>query len=218
MKVKEKIVGIKNKIKEKEETPEMQKALKQSHNTVLLAIIVVLLLILIILCFRVGKIGYNYLSIWGVKPTTVVVKNENLQITTNTGINLFGNSLFEGKNIIAPMSKGSANFTIRNDTNEDIVYHFRFVDEMNNFVNMKYRLKIDNIYIRGNEQEYISIKDLDVENVILPKDSTSIYTLDWFWESDDEKDTFVGTQDEKQHYTLNLYIFSQAYQKGGNNN
>lgn len=185
---------------------------------VLLIIIILLLLIISILCFRVGRIGYNYLSIWGAKPTTLTIESGDLQITTNTKINIFNNELFENKKIIAPMSKGKTEFVIKNNTNEDVEYHLRFVDEMNNFVNMKYRLKIDNIYIRGNEKEYIGIENLDVENAVLPKDSTSIYTLEWFWESKDEKDTYVASQEDEQYYTLNLYIFSQAYQKGGNNN
>ena len=109
------------------------------------------------------------------------------------------------------MSKGTFKFVVRNDTNEDVVYHVKFVDEMNNFVNMKYRLKVDNIYIKGNQDKYIQIEELDVENVILPKDSASIYTLEWYWESDDEKDNYVGKQKDDQYYTLNLYIFSQAY-------
>ena len=200
------------KINESTQEPEEKKQKIVMSRTILLAIIIVLLFLIIILCFRVGKIGYNYLSIWNTKDVApIVIKSGDLQITTNTGLDIFGD-------LIAPMSKGATNFTIRNDTNEDVIYHFRFVDEMNAFVNMKYRLKIDNIYVRGNKDKYIDIKDLDVENVIIPKDSTSIYTLEWFWESDDEKDTYIGTLKDDQHYTLNLYIFSQAYKKGGNNN
>ena len=196
-----------------------EKQEKKVSRVVLWSVIAILLAILIILCFRVGKIGYNYLSIWD--PSTmapIVIKTGDLQITTNTPINVFSNKEFDGKNIIAPMSKGDFKFNIKNDTNEDVVYHVKFVDEMKNFVNMKYRLKLDNIYVRGNKDEYVKIEDLDIENVIVPKDSTSVYTLEWFWESDDEKDMYIGTQKDDQYYTLNLYIFSQPYQKGGNNN
>ncbi len=201
-------------------------SLKSSNNKkqneiyyiyVLSTIIVFLFIILIMLCFRVGRIGYNYLSIWDTKHKTLTIENKDLKINTNTKINIFNNNLFENKKIIAPMSKGKTEFIMKNNTNEDVEYHFRFVDEMNNFVNMKYRLKMDNVYIRGNKNEYISIDNLDVENVILPKDSISIYTLEWFWESEDEKDTYVASQENDQSYTLNLYIFSQAYQKGGKN-
>ena len=86
---------------------------------------------------------------------------------------------------------------------------------MNKYVNMKYKLKIDNIYVRGSKDEYISIEDLDLNDVILPKDSTNIYELEWYWESDDEKDAIVAASEE-EYYSLNLYVFSQAYKKGEN--
>lgn len=206
-----------NKIQLDETIEEVHEPKEKKHKfeitkNMLWTIIVILLLILYILCYRVGKIGYNYLSIWDVsKVAPIVIKQDDLQITTNTQLNIFSNEKFSGQKVIAPMSKGTFNFVVRNDTNEDVVYHVKFVDEMNNFVNMKYRLKLDNIYIRGNQDKYIEIKELDVEDVILPKDSVSIYTLEWYWESDDEKDTYAGTQKDDQYYTLNLYIFSQAY-------
>lgn len=174
---------------------------------ILLGIIGVLVIIIIILCFRVGKIGYNYLSIWDTKDIApIVIKTGDLQITTNTSVNIFGDQ-------ISPRSKGNFKFLVKNDTNEDVIYHIKFVDEMNNFVNMKYRLKLDNVYVKGNKNEYIKIEDLDLEHIIVPKDSTNIYTLEWYWEDDDKKDTYIGTRKDPQYYTLNLYIYSQAYNK-----
>ena len=204
---------------EVEDNKEPEKNKKRKIGLILGAIIILLLVIIFILCFRVGKIGYNYLSIWdATEIAPIVIKQGDLEITTNTEIGIFSNPKYDGKKIISPMSKGTYKFTITNDTNEDVVYNIKFVDSMNKLVNMKYRLKIDNIYIRGNKNEYISIDDLDVENILSPKDSTNIYTLEWFWENDDENDILVGASSKDEYYTLNLYIYSQAYKKEGSTN
>lgn len=180
----------------------------------LIAIIVILLVIIYILCYRVGKIGYNYLSIWNTTGITpIIIRAEDIEVDTKKKMDIFKDARIGDERLIAPMSKGTFKFSVQNDTNEDAVYNMQFVDNMNAFVNMKYRLRIDNIYIKGNEKEYVSIDDLDTVGIILPKDSTSMYTLEWFWESDDEKDIYVGTEKD-QYYGLTLHIYASAYKKG----
>lgn len=176
-------------------------------KSILWAVIIVLVLMLYILCHRMGKIGYNYLSIWNPNQVVpIIIKAENIEVDTKQEMNIFGD-------IIAPMSKGTFKFSVQNDTNEDVVYHIQFLDEMSTFVNMKYRLKMDNIYIVGNKDEYVSIDKMNLKSIISPKDSTSIYVLEWFWESDDEKDTYVGSKAEEQYYGLTIHIYSQAYKE-----
>jgi hypothetical protein len=76
---------------------------------------------------------------------------------------------------------------------------------------MKYKLKIDNVYIIGNKDNYVDIADLNVEDIIVLKDSINIYTLEWYWADDDANDTIVGSQETDQYYTLNLDIDSTKY-------
>ena len=52
-----------------------------------------------------------------------------------------------------------------------------------------------------------------VAEVIVPKDSANIYTLEWYWEDDDKNDTIVGSQQDKQYYKLNLEINARQYVK-----
>ena len=111
------------------------------------------------------------------------------------------------------MATGTFKFSVKNDTNDDAEYHIQFLDEMSNFVNMKYKLKMDNVYIVGNKDTYVGIEELDVKNIVSPKDSTSIFVLEWYWESDDEKDTIVGTSSGDQYYGLALHIYTQAYKR-----
>lgn len=115
---------------------------------ILIIIIILLLINIIILCFRVGKIGFNYLSLGPETAKTITVKQEDINVTLNTELNIFNNKKFDGRKIIAPMSSGKSKFSIRNDTNEDIIFHLQFLDETNTFINMKYKMKMNNVYIR----------------------------------------------------------------------
>ena len=85
--------------------------------------------------------------------------------------------------------------------------------EMQYHVNMKYKLKLDNVYIKGNKEEYKKLEDIKLKEVIVPKDSANIYTLEWYWEDDDKNDTIVGSQQDKQYYKLNLEINARQYAK-----
>ena len=57
------------------------------------------------------------------------------------------------------------------------------------------------------------MEDIKLEEVIVPKDSANIYTLEWYWEDDDKNDTIVGSQQDKQYYKLNLEINARQYVK-----
>ena len=95
-----------------------------------------------------------------------------------------------------------------------MIYNIKFSEENIAKVNMKYKLKIDNIYIKGSKDEYISIKDLNVESIIVPKNSINVYTLEWAWENDDKIDTKIGISQENEYYTFRLEIVSNIYDKG----
>ena len=45
------------------------------------------------------------------------------------------------------------------------------------------------------------------------KDSINLYTLEWYWEDDDIRDTYVGLQKEDQHYTLQVEIQADVYEE-----
>ncbi len=67
---------------------------------------------------------------------------------------------------------------------------------MKHFVNMKYKLKMDNIYIKGNADNYVTLDELNLNDIVVLKDSINIFTLEWYWEDDDELDTCVGGKPE----------------------
>lgn len=67
---------------------------------------------------------------------------------------------------------------------------------MKHFVNMKYKLKMDNIYIKGNADNYVTLDELNLNDIVVLKDSINIFTLEWYWKDDDELDTYVGGKPE----------------------
>ncbi len=197
--------------------------ISKSLNIILIILIILMLILGYILGYRVGKIK-NYQDTV-TKPEDNFGQNDNqnttdiiidvlqgdLEIKKDTLLNIFNNEKFNGEKIIAPGSKGEFQFCIKNKTNGDISYDITFKDEMQYKVNMKYKLKLDNVYIKGNEETYQNLESINIKEIRVPKDSINIYTLEWYWEDDDKNDTTIGEQEEKQYYKLNLEINAKEY-------
>lgn len=208
------------------------------HKIILIIIIIILLLLHWFLCGRLGKIGFG-----DTNTSTTITDGNNVNLDTDnsnvpdknitgpgaidvielvdgdinnikgTELNIFKNELFDGEKIIAPGSNGKYTFLVKNLTGENLTYDIDFSDSMTNPINMKYTLKIDNIYIRGNKDSYVMVDDLQVDDVIVVKDSVNAFTLEWYWEHNDAMDTYVGTRKEEQSYTLDITIDSELYGK-----
>ena len=177
---------------------------------VILIITIILLLLFFALGCKVGKIGFGY------KPTStepsidssnmILIKESDMKEVIDNKLNIFKNEKFDGQSIIAPKSYGKYQFYVSNISNQHVKYTMKFSDEMKKFVNMKYKLKIDNVYIRGDLENYTTIDNLELDEIVVLKDSTNIFTLEWYWEDDDSLDTGVGSEKDTQYYKLNLQI------------
>ena len=191
-----------------EETDKKRKRIKAN-----IGVTIAIILLTILICFKLGSIGFNGFTSWEID--SIELTGENLQIENNTKLNIFGglNSNENGNKIIAPMSKGTYRFSVKNKSNYDMIYNIKFEDAMDKRINMKYRLKIDNIYIKGNDNKYVTLNELNLENIIVPRDSVNVYTLEWYWENDDENDTKIGTSKEDVYYYFKLQITSNIYKK-----
>lgn len=192
-------------------------------NIILIIIIIILLLLGYVVGSKIGKIGLRS------KETTtqpeeitqeeklmpeIEITQDDIDVTKETQLNIFNNEKFNGQKIIAPHSKGTYQFYIKNISKSDVKYDIKFTDEMKHFVNMKYKLKMDNIYIKGNADNYVTLDELNLNDIVVLKDSINIFTLEWYWEDDDELDTYVGGKpEEDRYYKLNLEINSEEYKK-----
>lgn len=200
-----------NLIKEYEKKHQRAKSQK-----IILIIIIIILILLWLVSWKLGKIGYdksydNSTPVFNEQVEIIKVSDNTSEITNNTDLNIFANVKFNDESIIAPKSSGEYKFIIENISTNPLQYSINFTDLMSNPINMKYRLKIDNVYIRGNASEYINIEELKVEDIIVMEDSNNIFTLEWFWEDNDPEDTYVGSLTSTEYYTLNLTIQAEAY-------
>ena len=179
---------------------------RESLKKIIYILIIIIIILILLLVWKIGRIGIDERPTSGkIYVDGIAITEDDIEIEKDTQLNIFNNEKFKGEKIIAPHSQGTYKFYIKNKSNRDINYNIKFSDEMKKFVNMKYRLKIDNIYIRGNEEGYTTIENLDVNNITVPKDSINVFTLEWYWEDNDELDTKVGTSEER-YYTINLKI------------
>lgn len=189
---------------------------KKDNKKAIMCIIILILLLMFWLGYRIGKIGYKETTISpnnNFEYNSIILLENDMQKIKNNQLNIFKNKDFNNEKIIAPHSKGTYKFYVQNKTNTDVIYNIKFSDEMKNFINMKYRLKLDNIYIKGNSENYVSLDELELSNIIILKDSTNFYTLEWYWDDNDKLDTFVGSQEEDNHYEINLYIETDQYKE-----
>ena len=189
---------------------------KKDNKKTIMCIIILILLLMFGLGYRIGKLGYKETTISpnnNFEYNSIILLENDMQKIKNNQLNIFKNKDFNNEKIIAPHSKGTYKFYIQNKTNTDVIYNIKFSYEMQNFINMKYRLKLDNIYIKGNSENYVSLDELELSNIIILKDSTNFYTLEWYWDDNDKLDTFVGSQEEDNYYEINLYIETDQYKE-----
>jgi len=177
-------------------------------NKFIAFIIFLAILLLPMICYKLADIGFNAVEAWEIDK--IELTEENLQILNDTKLNIFSGLK---NNKIKPKSNGTYRFSVKNKSNYDMIYNIRFEADMENYINIKYKLKIDNIYVRGNNNTYVSIDELDLESIIVPKDSINVYTLEWYWEDDDENDTKVASIKEDQYYNFRMQITSNIYEK-----
>ena len=201
----------KEELEEKVESIEKELNENKRKNRILKLIILLLILSLLVMClvgYKLGKIGYSTINSSGSTNENIdliEIADENGLNWKNNELQIFKNQEFGGEKKIAPNSKGTYKFYVKNQIEDNIKYNICLLDEMSHFVNMKYKLKINDVYICGNKDEYVGIDEMNVENVVLSKGSTTLYTLEWYWEDNDELDTYVGSLDG-QYYTLKLNI------------
>ncbi len=188
----------------------------KKEKVIILILIILIILLIFWVGYRIGKIGYKETIVSqddNMKYNAITLLENDMKAVKNNQLNIFNNTEFNNEKIIAPHSKGTYNFLIQNNTNSDVIYNIKFNNEMQNFVNMKYKLKLDNIYVKGNKSEYITLDQMNLDDIVVLKNSTNIYTLEWYWDDNDELDTHVGSQEEDNYYTINLDIESAAYRK-----
>lgn len=187
---------------------------EKKKNKRLIVIFIIVIIFLIFLFYFIGqrfsKIGYSetYAPIngqYGVKEKTIKITQNNIDFDEIEDLDIFCNTRFNNKKIIAPQSYGTYTFLVENLLRDRISYSIRMEEKNEYNVNMKYKLKIDNIYIVGSKDKWADVEDLKVEDIIVTENSKNRYTLEWYWE-DAQNDTEIAKQ-LYASYELNIKIY-----------
>lgn len=115
----------------------------------------------------------------------ITVTSEDKDWYKNENINLFQSVNKNGEKIIWPGQSGKYSFIVKNDTTQPAYYKFYMEDTNEYNINIKYRLKMNNTYIKGDENTWVSINDMNIEDIFATKDSKTLYTLEWKWDTSD---------------------------------
>ncbi len=135
----------------------------------------------------------------------IIVYDGNTKYSNNTELKIFTQTAYyvvEDK--IAPTSENTYQFVIRNNNNFNIKYDLETEETNKQNINMKYRLKRNEIYVLGNDDEYVTIDKLKQYDIELGRNTYDVYSLDWKW-FEGENDTKVGT-DITSSYRLDVRI------------
>lgn len=138
----------------------------------------------------------------------VFAYDDEVIFNENVNLNIFKQtSYYVKKDRIAPNSYNSYQFVIRNSTDVFITYNLDFIEDNKYNINMKYRLKRNGSYVVGNEEEYVTAKELSQYNINLDINNYDVYMLDWKWFSS-PNDTEIGSNIDS-HYGLSIKLLAE---------
>lgn len=126
-------------------------------------------------------------------------------------LSIFNNYYYEYKPIIAPGVSGTYNFTVENISNNSCIYNLQFEEDNYYNINMVYKLKLNGKYISEDENMWLKINDIKIQDELLNGNKKNIYTLEWKWQ-DSENDTQIGIT-EGANYKLKVAV--NAVEKEG---
>ena len=122
-------------------------------------------------------------------------------------LRIFNNAAFNYTNKIAPGASNTYNFIVHNSTEYGLNYYLKMNEETQYKINIKYRLKRNDQYILGNDNEWVSASELATESTYLDSSKSDSYSLEWKWFDDDTNDTIAGeNMDELYKLKVNLHF------------
>ena len=133
-----------------------------------------------------------------------LIVSDNYTVWGDKKLRIFTNQAYEYTSKIAPNSKNSYVFVVRNNNDFDIVADIQMVEENPYNINMKYKLRSKGVYLTGSDNEYEDISKLEQRNITIKAKESISYTLDWKW-IDSENDTTIGESIDA-NYKLSINI------------
>ncbi len=137
----------------------------------------------------------------------VYVDDVNGDYVYHQQLRIFNNAAFNYTNKIAPGASNTYHFIVHNSTEYGLNYYLKMLEETQYKLNIKYRLKRNDQYILGNDNEWVSASELATESTYLDSGKSDRYSLDWKWFDDDTNDTKAGeNMDELYKLKVNLHF------------
>lgn len=141
------------------------------------------------------------------EETGVTVFDEDTKYAYDTPLNIFTHTAYyvvEDK--IAPGSENAYQFVIRNNNEFNIKYDIDMMETNDYNINMRYRLKLNNTYVVGNSDSWVTYEELQQADIALAAKTYDVYTLEWKW-FEGSNDTEIGTNVNSK-YKLDIKIFA----------
>ena len=143
----------------------------------------------------------------------VFVDDKNGNYIYQQNLKIFTNAAFEFTNKIAPGVSNTYHFVVHNSTDSKLKYYIEMYENTEYSINLKYRLKRNNTYVIGNDNNWVSANELKTEFSKINANTSDNYSLDWQWMYDDDKDsqdTLAG-ENMTSAYKLNIrFYFEQV--------
>ena len=139
----------------------------------------------------------------------VFVDDSNGNYIYQQKLRIFENAAYNFTEKIAPGVSNTYHFVVHNSNKFKVRYYVEMYEDTEYFVNLKYRLKRNNEYVIGDDNNWVTAKDLKTEFSKLNAMSSDSYSLDWKWFYDDNKDdadTLAGSNMESA-YKLNIRFY-----------
>ena len=173
-------------------------------------LILCLVFIFVILTLMVIYILKSYnMRIYNPFETKIIqVTSESKGWYKNDNINLFKNLNEKGEKIIFPGQSGEYEFVIQNNNDVPINYSIKFYEKNIDNINIKYKLKINNVYVIGNENTYETIDKLELQDIKILDKTKSLYTIEWKWEEADNDEELV--KNGLATYSVYIDIYSKS--------
>lgn len=150
-------------------------------------------------------------------PDNVVNNKDRFKVFENTNewsklkeLNIFENKYFNNQ-LIAPGVHGNYNFTIENNGDTKLEYNIDFIEENISKINMVYKLKLNGLYVVGNESKWVKYDKLNIEKFIIDSQTNDLFTIEWKWQ-DSENDTQIG-ENEDTNYKLKIKITATSIEE-----
>lgn len=178
---------------------------KSNEVKILIGIIIILIIIIIFLLIHGCENGTEVtkpqgnIEIFEIKCDVncecgngIEVSDQNIKWENKTDLKIFEDSMYVVKGKVAPESSNIYQYVVKNTTNYNIKYDMEFEENNAYGINMKYRLKKNDNYVVGNENNWVTASEINQYGIYLSELSSDTYYLEWKWFSS-ANDNSIGS-------------------------